>query len=136
MQSVYGRWCSYDLISLAEGGIFNPDELQPRDWGALLPLIGALGTETARFGSNAFTTAASAVDLGRRLQAIAVERTLAGQRPSVQASADMLVMQGDMDQIQALIRDRAKLALELFEKALTSAPRWLVTESGTFKPLQ
>src|SRR5690348_6694808 len=73
--TVSENWNRSDLEHLAQIGLFRPDEVLPQDWGSLLPLLGQLGTQSARFGGAAYAIAANAADAGRHLQRLVDQGT-------------------------------------------------------------
>ena len=137
MRSVADNWQWEDLVTLLREGLFDPDDLPPKDWGALLPLLGVLGPDSALLGGNAYAVAANTRLGGRHLQ------YLVGQMDRLQAGSSGPAVQSETAKIQAevtltqeMIREGAQGTVSLFQDALKSAPKWLVQEAERLERLE
>src|SRR5690606_7853850 len=119
-------------------GIFDPDEILPVDWGAVLPLFGQLGMQSARFGGSAYATANNAAFQGRYIQKLLVEREQQLESASNTDHANAITAKFEvplaraMEKTHSLVRDAA----DTFEDALKSAPRWLQKEKIDLEGLE
>lgn len=137
MRSVAENWQWEDLISLSREGLFDPDDLPPRDWGALLPLLGILGPETARLGGSAYAVAANASLGAKHLQYIVKKMDrIHGEPTSTENQKEMADCLNAIGPTQGMIREGAQSAIELFRDALNKAPKFVVREVHNLERLE
>lgn len=135
--TVSDNWTKSDLIQLEQVGLYRPEEILPQDWGALLPLLGQLGTQTARFGGTAYAHAALAATTGLYLQRILAEREerLENLKDAEKAQEVFTEFKEPLQSAQTKARRLAAESAVLFEDALKSAPKWLQDEKVNFEGL-
>jgi hypothetical protein len=109
-------WSSENLVAAAQAGALYPDMLVPRDWGAMIRLLGEISSATGALGGFAYALVNNAVTSARHLLTLAAN----GQ--------GMLGAAGVMAEMQKQEKD-CKLALQdavaTLEDALRAAPSWL-----------
>jgi hypothetical protein len=123
---VSNSWEERDLTSDLYAGLFDPDEILPPDWGALLPLIGALGALPARLGGLAYAYAADAASearLARRYAQSIQELSQSDQRTELAIKHHDRLYATMQEAIERAQR-KARLAADSLEDAISAAPRW------------
>lgn len=113
-------WQDEDLVAWARADALNPDELLPRDWGALLTLLGQVSTATAALGAIAFDCVAEAATRARML----VRLTNAG-------GGATRIAGNDARQLETQVKKGAREAATILEDALRCAPSWILKHKFT-----
>jgi hypothetical protein len=131
------RWENSNLCDLALSGSFVPSDILPSGRDAVLPLLGELGMQAARFGGIAFTTAGLAAHQGellcRSAEARIKYRSFSHTREETDAYEQSWQEAGK--KLEAGIKNLARRAVQEFEDSLKSAPLWLRHETFRFDDL-
>jgi hypothetical protein len=124
--TVSENWRREDLENLVRLGIFDPEEILTPDYGALLPLLGALGQLPARLGGAAFAIAANGATQGRLLRRLVEERDAQwSEGAGTKAEEIQKKFAKPIADAQRAARKNAREAATILEDALEAVPGWL-----------
>jgi len=123
---VSNAWAEVDFNDPTQLELFDPEEVLPPEWGAVLPLLGSLGAFSARLGGLAYAYAADAAAAARRashlaksLQSVETKGYSHSHLPS-----RVKLLQDQLAASLAEARLKSRLAVDTIEDALAAAPRW------------
>ena len=126
MWRVSVAWADPHLDRLIYAGVFDPQEVLPPDWGATIPLLGAMGSVPARLGGLAYAYAAESSAQAklavRYAAALADHDKDSGGTPAENRRRDELY--GAFEKVLMDAKLKAKLAADTLEDALANAPAW------------
>jgi hypothetical protein len=129
--TVSESWRKDDLEGRSRLGLFSPSQIRPSDWGNILPLLGRLGMQPARFVGMAYAFVDNAARSGEYLIRLVQERNeLVDAAKSAEDVQDVFARFKD-PVAEAVERTRvlAHMAADSFEDGLKSAPKWLHKET-------
>lgn len=119
-------WTDPKLDLLIHAGVFDPQEVLPPDWGATIPLLGAMGAVPARLGGLAYAYAAESsaqAKLAVRCAAALADHDRDSRGTPVE-NYRRDELNRAFEKVLADAKLKAKLSADTLEDALANAPAW------------
>lgn len=116
LMMVEQRWRDEDLVSLADHGVLDPDEIVPSDWALLSTNLAQVGADTARYGASAYTFLTQAARNVHILNHLVTEAPRQSRTPKHE---EML------RNLELKTKEGVRQGVLLLEDAMAVGPRWM-----------